>query len=90
MEATYLFAPVKVLKILPCYNMDVNSLEAMIHAKLNKHRKSIKILNKQSNKTVEATEWFEVSLSKAVSTALTIVKKSNPDSESDAYGNIFQ
>ena len=90
MEATYLFAPVKILKILPCYNMDVTSLEALIHATLNEYRKSIKILNKQSNKTVEATEWFDVPLSKAVSAALTIVKKSNPDSESDAYGNVFQ
>lgn len=89
MEATYLFAPVKILKILPCYNMDVTSLESLIHASLHEHRKSIKISNQQSGKVVEATEWFDVSLDIAVNTALNIVKKSHPKYQSDEHGNIY-
>lgn len=89
MEATYLFSPVKILKILPCYNMDVGSFETMIHAKLNEYRKSIKISNKQSNKVVEATEWFDVPMQIAINTALEIVKQSHPDFNSDEHDNVF-
>jgi hypothetical protein len=89
MEATYLFSPVKILKILPCFNMDVGSFETMNHAKLNEYRKSIKISNKQSNKVVEATEWFDVPLQLAVNVALDIVKQSHPNVDYDAHGNIF-
>lgn len=88
-EATYLLAPVKVLKILPCYNMDVTNLESMIHAELNEYRKSIKISNKQSGKIVEAIEWFDVPLNIAVNTALNIVKKSHANYQSDEHGNLF-
>ena len=61
----------------------------MIHAKLNEYRKSIKISNKQSNKVVEATEWFDVPLQLAVNVALDIVKQSHPNVDLDAHGNIF-
>ena len=88
MEATYLFAPVKILKILPCYNMDVISLESLIHASLHEYRKSIRISNQQGGKVVEATEWFDVSLDIAVNIALNIVKKSHPNYQSDEHGNL--
>jgi hypothetical protein len=89
MEATYLFAPVKILKILPCYNMDVNSLESLIHASLHEYRKSIRISNQLGGKVVEATEWFDVPLNIAIDTALSIIKKSHPNYQSDDHGNVY-
>lgn len=89
MEATYLFAPVKVLRILPCYNMNVENLESMIHAELHAYRKSIRLTHRQSNKIVEATEWFDVPLQVALDTALEIVKKSHPNYQMDKHHNIY-
>ena len=38
-EGTYLYSPVRILKILPCYNINVQGLETLIHTQLHSYRK---------------------------------------------------
>jgi hypothetical protein len=89
-ESTYLYAPIKILKILPCYNMDVMGLEELIHAALNEYRKQITIVDKLKHTKVTATEWFDVPLHVAVETALSIVRGNYSNVELDAQDNLHQ
>ena len=87
-EGTYLFAPVRILKILPCYNLNVVGLEGLIHSALNQYRKEIRLGHKATGKSVIAKEWFDVELNKAVSVALGLVRRQFSDIEVDDLGNI--
>ncbi len=73
-EGTYLYAPVRILRILPCYNINVQGLESLIHTQLHEFRKEIKLRNKKTGKEVLAKEWFDVDLEHAVSVAISIVR----------------
>ena len=89
-ESTYLYAPIKILKILPCYNMNVMGLEELIHAALNEYRKQITIIDKLKHTKITATEWFDVPLDIAVETALSIVRGNYSDVEVDEQENLHQ
>lgn len=88
-EPTYLYAPIRILKILPCYNMNVMGLESLIHAALHDYRKEITITDKVNYKQLTATEWFDIPLEKAVNIALDIAKGNYADLELDEFGNVF-
>lgn len=89
-EPTYLYAPIKILKILPCYNMNVVGLESMIHAALHQYRKEIKITDKLNQKHITATEWFDVPLDLAVNAAIDIVKGNHSSAHLDEFDNIYK
>lgn len=71
-EKTYLEAPVEVLKILPCYNLNVKNLEKLIHSKLHDRRKSIKITSPGGG-VYTATEWFDVHLDEALNVVKSLL-----------------
>ena len=73
-EGTYLYSPVRILKILPCYNINVQGLETLIHTQLHSYRKEIRLRNRKTGKDVLAKEWFDVELEKAVSIAINTVR----------------
>lgn len=89
-ESTYLYAPVRILKIIPCYNMNVSGLEAMIHTALHDFRKEIVLSSKKTGKTVTAREWFDIPVESALNIAIEIVKGSFPDFNIDEHGNIHK
>ena len=64
-DKTYLEAPVEILKILPCYNLNAMNLEKMIHDFLHSRRKAITIMSPGGG-TYKATEWFDVPLHTAI------------------------
>lgn len=64
-EKTYLEAPVEILKILPCYNLNAENLEKLIHHKLHDRRKNITI-SSPGGGVYKATEWFDVPLDAAI------------------------
>ncbi|MCS6097698.1 GIY-YIG nuclease family protein [Shewanella baltica] len=88
-ESTYLYAPVRILRILPCYNINVQGLESMIHTRLHEFRKEIKLRNKKTGKELVAKEWFDVSLEKAVSVAINIVRDSIGHITLDENDNLY-
>lgn len=71
-EKTYLEAPVEILKILPCYNLNVKNLEKLIHAKLHDKRKNIKITSPGGG-IYTATEWFDVKLDEALNVVKSLL-----------------
>jgi hypothetical protein len=71
-EKTYLEAPVEVLEILPCYNLNVGNLENLIHHKLHDRRKNITI-SSPGGGIYKAREWFDVSLDEAIKTVQEIM-----------------
>lgn len=73
-EKTYLEAPVEVLKILPCYNLNAANLEKLIHYKLHDKRKNITI-SSPGGGAYKATEWFEVTLEEAISSVSELLNK---------------
>jgi len=87
-EPTYLYAPIRILKILPCYNMDVFGLENLIHAALHDYRKEITITDRVNYKQITATEWFDIPLEKAVDIAMDIAKGNYADLKLDDSGNM--
>lgn len=88
-EGTYLYAPVRILKILPCYNINVQGLESLIHTQLHNYRKEIRLRNKKTGKDVLATEWFDVELDKAVSIAINTVRNRFSDISLDENYNLW-
>ncbi|MZI94747.1 hypothetical protein F9817_16325 [Vibrio sp. CAIM 722] len=88
-ESTYLYAPVRILRILPCYNINVQGLESLIHTQLHEFRKEIKLRNKKTGKELVAKEWFDVSLEKAVSVAINIVRDSIGHVTLDENDNLY-
>ncbi|WP_044412208.1 GIY-YIG nuclease family protein [Thiomicrospira microaerophila] len=64
-DKTYLEAPVEILKILPCYNLNAPNLEKLIQNKLHHRRKKIKITSPGGG-VYTATEWFDVTLDEAI------------------------
>ena len=89
-EGTYLYSPVRILKILPCYNMNVQGLESLIHTQLHQFRKEIKLRNKKTGKDVTAKEWFDVSLEQAVSVAINMVRENVGEVSIDENYNLWQ
>lgn len=89
-ESTYLYAPVRILRILPCYNINVQGLESIIHTQLNKFRKEIKLRHKKTGKELIATEWFDVDLENAVATAIRTVRDSFKHVAIDENDNLWQ
>jgi hypothetical protein len=87
-ESTYLFSPIRILKIIPCYNMNVMGLEALIHTALNDFRKEIVLSNKRTGRTITAREWFDISVDKAESVAMEIVKGNYSGYSLDQSGNL--
>jgi hypothetical protein len=73
-EKTYLEAPVEVLKILPCYNLNAPNLEKIIQNKLHHKRKKIKITSPDGG-VYTATEWFDVSLDEAIHAVSELLSK---------------
>lgn len=74
-EKTYLEAPVEVLKILPCYNLNAPNLEKIIQNKLHTKRKHIKITSPGGG-VYTATEWFDVTLDEAIQAVKEIMSSS--------------
>lgn len=88
-EGTYLYAPVRILRILPCYNINVQGLESLIHTKLNEFRKEINLRNKRTGKEVAAKEWFDVDLEYAVSVAVDLVRNNVGHVTLDENDNLY-
>lgn len=74
-EKTYLEAPVEVLKILPCYNLNAPNLEKIIQNKLHTKRKHIRITSPDGG-VYTATEWFDVTLDEAIQAVKEIMSSS--------------
>lgn len=89
-ESTYLFAPVRILKIIPCYNMNVVGLETLIHTALNDFRKEIILSSKKTGRTITAREWFDISLDRAVDVAMQIVRGNYAGYSLDDSGNLHK
>tara|TARA_Y100001970_G_C14253575_1_gene873516 strand:+ start:5808 stop:7064 length:1257 start_codon:yes stop_codon:yes gene_type:complete len=88
-ESTYLYAPVRILRILPCYNINVQGLEFLIHTQLNEFRKEIKLRHKKTGKELVAKEWFDVDLEHAISVAISIVRDNVGGATLDQDDNIY-
>jgi|GEM_PF-3076768 len=88
-QSTYLYAPVRVMKIMPCYNMNVTGLEDMIHAALNDYRKIIAIKNHKTGKVTDAIEWFDIPLQQAYLVAMDIAQSRIPNMKQDEHGNLY-
>ncbi len=69
-EATYLFAPVRVLGIIDCYNLNPHAFEQVIHAFLADQRLNI-TLKSSSGHSYRPEEWFTVD----ARTAMEICKR---------------
>ncbi len=89
-ESTYLFSPVRILKIIPCYNMNVMGLEALIHTALNDFRKEVVLSNKRTGKTITAREWFDISIEKALAISMEIVRGNYAGYSLDQSGNLHK
>ncbi len=89
-EGTYLYAPVRILKILPCYNINVQGLESLIHTQLHAYRKEITLRHKKTGKDIIAREWFDVSLKYAVEVAVDTVRNHVSNISLDENDNLWQ
>lgn len=89
-ESTYLFSPVRILKIFPCYNMNVGGLETLIHTALNDFRKEIVLSNKRTGKIITAREWFDISVEKAIDVSMEIVRGNYAGYSLDESENLYK
>ncbi len=89
-EGTYLYAPVRILKILPCYNINVQGLESLIHTQLHAYRKEITLRHKKTGKDIIAREWFDVSLKYAVDVAVNTVRNHVGNISLDENDNLWK
>lgn len=88
-ESTYLYSPIRILRILPCYNINVQGLESLIHTQLNEFRKEIKFRHKKTGKELLAREWFDVELAHAVSIAISLVRDNIAEVILDENDNLY-
>lgn len=58
-EATYLYAPVRILKTYKCLNFDARNLEDVLHTLLARQRLNITLKDKDG-KVFKPREWFTV------------------------------
>lgn len=61
-ETTYLEAPVEVLAIFECRDIDPRVLEQAIHTLLNSRRLNVQLKSKQTGRVYRPQEWFTISL----------------------------
>lgn len=71
-DRTYLCAPVKLLYVLECYNLDIQFFEKIIHAFLNDRRLGITMID-NNGKRYHPEEWFTVSAKTALDVARHII-----------------
>ena len=60
-SATYLYAPVRVVRSYPCTNFDPHKFERLVHALLYEHRLNVTLTDKTTGKQYNPQEWFTVS-----------------------------
>lgn len=63
-EATYLCAPVKILKTYKCFNFDARNLEDVLHTLLATQRLNVTLKDKEG-KVFKPREWFTVGIETA-------------------------
>lgn len=71
-DPTYLEAPVRILAVLDCYNLNPQKVEHLIHAFLAKQRINMTLISSKG-KPYKPTEWFAVDRETAVAVAEHIV-----------------
>lgn len=71
-DPTYLEAPVRILAVLDCYNLNPQKVEHLIHAFLAKQRINMTLISSKG-KPYKPTEWFSVDRETAVFVAEHIV-----------------
>lgn len=71
-DPTYLEAPVRILAVLDCYNLNPQKVEHLIHAFLAKQRINMTLISSKG-KPYKPTEWFSVDRETAVAVAEHIV-----------------
>ena len=71
-DPTYLEAPVRILAVLDCYNLNPQKVEHLIHAFLSKQRINMTLISSKG-KPYRPTEWFAVDRETAVAVAEHIV-----------------
>lgn len=63
-EATYLYAPVRILKTYKCYNFNAKNLEQVLHSILSSHCLNVTIKDKDG-KRYRPKEWFTINAATA-------------------------
>lgn len=71
-DRTYLCAPVKLLCVLECYNLNIQLFEKIIHAFLNDRRLGITMID-NNGKRYRPEEWFTISAETALAVARRII-----------------
>lgn len=71
-DPTYLEAPVRILAVLDCYNLNPQKVEHLIHAFLAKQRINMTLISSKG-KPYKPSEWFAVDRETAVAVAEHIV-----------------
>lgn len=71
-DPTYLEAPVRILAVLDCYNLNPQKVEHLIHAFLAKQRINMTLISSKG-KPYKPTEWFAVDRETAIAVAEHIV-----------------
>lgn len=71
-DPTYLCAPVKVLSIIDCFNLNPQKFENLIHAFLSKQRLNV-TMRDCTGKTYQPEEWFMVTPKTAVEVCRRII-----------------
>lgn len=71
-DPTYLCAPVKVLSIIDCFNLNPQKFENLIHAFLNKQRLNV-TMRDSTGRTYQPEEWFTVTPKTAMEVCRRII-----------------
>lgn len=58
--STYLYAPVRLVRVYKCFGLDPHTFEMLMHKLLNEHRFNV-TLTDRSGKKYKPEEWFTVS-----------------------------